>query len=150
MRRLIRFLFKFALVWIALWLIGRFASKALEGETTPDDDEFKVAGFLGGRAVVSRAKSLRRATVQAIVGGIDLDLRGATLASAGAHLSLKVTAGGIRVSVPPTWKVYVAEEVMGGAVEVDVPDPNELADDAPTLTVEAVARSGGIVIEAIE
>lgn len=150
MRRLTRFLFKFALVWIAFWLVGRFASKSLEGETTPDDDEFKIAGFLGGRAVVSHATSLRQATAQAMLGGIDLDLRNASLDPAGAHLTLKVTVGGMRVALPPTWKVYVAQEVVGGAVEVDVPDPEDLAQDAPVLTIAAVARSGGIVIQAVE
>ena len=150
MRRLIRFLFKFAIVWVAIWFVGRAASKAFEAETTPDDDEFKVMGFLGGRAVTSRAGSLRRATVQAMLGGIDLDLRKATLDPVGAHLAIKVTAGGMRVTLPPTWKVYVAEDVQGGAVEVDVPTPEELGDDAPVLTIEAVVRSGGVTIEASE
>jgi len=149
-RKLIRFLFPFALVWVAIWFVGRAASKAFEGESTPDDDEFQVMGFLGGRAVTSRAKSLRRANVQAMVGGIDLDLRRAHLDPAGGHLSLKVTVGGMRVTLPPTWKVFVAEDVQGGAVEVDVPTPEELGDDAPALTIEAVVRSGGIVIEAAD
>ncbi|HSM02569.1 MAG TPA: hypothetical protein VK960_09060 [Acidimicrobiia bacterium] len=150
MKRLFRFLFKFALVWTAVWLVGRAASRAFEGETTPDDDEFKVMGFLGGRAITSRARSLRRATVQAMVGGIDLDLRNASLDPTGAHLSLKVTMGGMRVALPPTWKVYVAEDVQGGAVEVNIPSPEDLGEDAPAVTIEAVVRSGGMVIEALE
>ena len=150
MRRLFRFLIRFAIVWAAFWLVGRLASKAFEGESTPDDDEFKVLGFLGGRAISSNAQALRRATVQAMLGGIDLDLRGARLDSAGAHLELRVTGGGLRVTVPPTWKVFVAEDVNSGAVEIDVPPPNTLEGDAPALTIEAVVRSGGVVIEASE
>lgn len=150
MRRLIRFLIKFVMVWGAMWLIGRFASRAFEGESTPDDDEFRVLGFLGGRAVTSRARSLRRATVQAILGGIDLDLRDAVLDPAGAHLALKVTAGGMRVAIPPTWRVYVADDVKGGAVEVNTEPPETLGDDAPVLTIEAVVRSGGVVIDAAD
>ena len=149
-RRLIRFLIKFAVLWVALWLVGRTASKAFEGDTTPDDDEFNVMGLLGGRAVTSRAGSLRRATVQAMIGGIDLDLRKARLDPVGAHLAIKVTVGGVRVTLPPTWKVYVAEDVQGGAVEVEVPRPEDLGDDAPVLTIEAVVRSGGVTIEAKE
>jgi hypothetical protein len=56
----------------------------------------------------------------------------------------------MRVAVPPTWKVYVADDVRGGAVEVNTPSPEELDGDAPVLTVEAVVRSGGVVIEAAE
>lgn len=148
MHRLPRFIVKFAILWSAMWLLGRIASRAFEGQTTPDDDEFRVLGFLGGRAVTSRAASLRRATVQATLGGIDLDLRSAVLDPAGAHLALRVTGGGMRVAVPPTWKVYVADDVKGGAVEVNTPSPEELDDDAPVLTVEAAVRSGGVVIEA--
>jgi hypothetical protein len=145
-----RFLFRFAVVWIALWVLGRIASKVAEGETTPDDDEFQVFGFLGGKAVTSRARSLRRASAQVVIGGIDLDLRQARLDPAGAHLELRVTGGGMHVTVPPTWKVFVAEDVNGGAVEIDVPPPNTLEGDAPALTIEAVVRSGGVVIEAAE
>jgi hypothetical protein len=150
MRRLARLLFRFVILWSAMWIVSRIASRAFEGETTPDDDEFRVLGFLGGRAVASRAASLRRATVQATLGGIDLDLRSAVLDPAGAHLELRVTGGGMRVAVPPTWKVYVADDVRGGAVEVNTPSPEELDGDAPVLTVEAVVRSGGVVIEAAE
>jgi predicted membrane protein len=148
MARLIRFLIKFAMVWGAMWLIGRLASRAFEGETTSDDPEFRILGFLGGRAVTSRAQSLRRVTVQATLGGIDLDLRQAVLDPAGAHLALKVTAGGMRVAVPPTWRVYVADDVRGGAVEVNTEPPDGMPADAPALTVTAVVRSGGVVIDA--
>lgn len=150
MRRTARFLIKFVILWVAMLVIGRMASRQFEGATTPDDDEFRILGFLGGRAVRSNATALRAATVHVTVGGIDLDLRGATLDPAGAHLALKVTVGGMKVVVPPTWRVFVAEDVRSGAVEVNTASPETLGDDAPVLTIEAVVRSGGVVIDAAE
>jgi hypothetical protein len=88
--------------------------------------------------------------VHVIVGGIDLDLRGAVLDPNGAHLALNVTVGGMKLVVPPTWRVYVAEDVRGGAVEVNTESPETLGDDAPVLTIEAVVRSGGVVIDAAD
>lgn len=150
MRRATRFLIKFLILWVAMLVIGRVASRQFEGTTTPDDDEFRILGFIGGRAVRPRSAALRSATVQVIVGGIDLDLRGATLDPAGAHLALKVTVGGVKVMVPSAWRVYVAEDVRGGAVEVNTESPESLEEDAPVLTIEAVVRSGGVVIDAAD
>jgi len=146
---LIRFLVRFAVVWTAMWLVGRIASRSFEGDTTPDDDEFRILGFLGGRSVSSHATSLRRANVRAMLGGIDLDLGNAILDPAGAHIALQVTGGGLRLSVPKAWRVYVAEDVMGGAVEINTTAPEEFDDAAPTLTVEATVRSGGVVIDPV-
>ena len=84
------------------------------------------------------------------MGGIDLDLREATLDTQGGHLDIAVTAGGVRVVVPPTWMVVVADDVVGGAIEVDTTPPEDLPPDSPVLTVEATVRSGGVMIEATE
>lgn len=150
MRRSLRFLIKFVILWVGMLVIGRVASRQFEGETTPDDDEFRILGFIGGRSVHSKATALRSATVHVTVGGIDLDLRGATLDPTGAHLALKVTVGGMKVVVPASWRVYVAEDVRGGAVEINTEPPETLGDDAPVLTIEAVVRSGGVVIDAAD
>ena len=150
MRRLAKFLISFLFVGAAMWAIGQVLSKNYEGDSDPDDDEFRVGAIVGGRQVVSHATALHLVSARVFMGGVDLDLRQTTLDPKGGHLSLRVTAGGVRVSVPPTWMVVVADDVVGGTVDLDTTPPEDLPSDAPVLTVEATVRSGGVMIEAGE
>jgi hypothetical protein len=147
MRRLLKFLAWFLFIGAGIWGVGRVLSKDFEGDSDPDEDEFKVGAIIGGRQVVSRAGSLRLVTTKVVLGGIDLDLRATTLDQNGGHLSIDVTMGGVRVEVPPTWMVVVADDVVGGGIEVDTTPPEDLPADAPVLTVEATVRNGGVMIE---
>lgn len=148
MRNLARVFVKFLVVTTAMRLIGMVVSRAYEGESTASDDDFKLMALMSGRLLVSESGALRTGTGVAVMGGIDIDLRQATLDPGGAHISLKAYLGGIRMQVPPEWKVYVDEDPRAGGIEADTTDPETLPEDAPRLTVEAVARSGGIMIEA--
>lgn len=131
-------------------LVGMAVSRAYEGEGTASDDDFKLMALLSGRLLMSESDALRTGTAVAALGGVDIDLREATLDPGGAHISLKAYMGGIRMNVPADWKVYIDEDVRAGGVESETTDPETLPDDAPRLTVEAIARSGGILIESDE
>lgn len=146
MKRLIKVLVTFMALSAAMWLAGRRVSRKFQGATSPDDDSFRVMAFMGGAAVASKATALRSVQAKVVVGGMDLDLTGATLAPEGAHVELEVKAGGVQVSVSPTWRVYVVHHVDKGEVEVDVPDPDTLPGDAPILTIQAEVKAGGVVI----
>ena len=146
MKRLVQVLITFIAVSAAMWLAGQRAAKRFQGDTTPDDDSFRVMALMGGAAVVSRATALRSIQARVVVGGLYLDLTGATLSPEGAHVDLGVKAGGVQVSVPATWRVYVVHHVDKGEVEVEVPDPDTLPADAPILTIQAEVKAGGVVI----
>lgn len=148
MKALVRALVVFVILSVAMWVVGRVASERYEDGTEPDDDEFRLMAFLGGKQVRSRAAALRSVKAAVRVGGMDLDLSEATLDAAGAHLDIDVTAGGLRVTVDPSWRVYVVRDVSSGEVEVDLADPDTLPDDAPVLTVQATVRAGGVMIDA--
>lgn len=109
-------------------------------------DEFGIAAYIGGVERTCTASSLRRGSVSAVLGGVDLDLRGATLDPAGADLDLSATLGGVNVTVPSEWRVIVEDRAMLGGVEALVTDPEELPDTTPLLRVEASARLGGVAI----
>lgn len=148
MRKLARSLVKFVVITTAMRLVGMLISRAYEGDTTATANDFKLMALLSGRIHDSDAPSLRTGTAVAVMGGIDIDLSRATLDAGGAHIALKAYLGGIRMSVPPDWKVYVDEDLKAGGIEFEATDPDTLPDDAPRLTIEAIARSGGIMIEA--
>jgi hypothetical protein len=147
MRKLLRSLIRFVLITTAVRLVGMAVSRAYEGEGTASDDDFKLMALLSGRLLMSESDSLRTGTAVAALGGVDIDLRNATIDPGGAHVSLKAYIGGIRMAVPSHWKVYVDEDLRAGGIEVKTADPETLPDDAPRLTIEAIARSGGILIE---
>jgi hypothetical protein len=77
---------------------------------------------------------------------VALDLRGAALHPDGADLELEAVMGGIAVVLPTGWRVTVDQTSSGGAIDLDLPDPETLPGDAPTLRIRAVARNGGIAV----
>ncbi len=146
MRRLAGVVFKFLVISAVVKVAGMVMSRAFEAEHTASDDDFKLLALMDGRAVTSQAESLRTGTAIACMGGIDIDLRDATLDPGGAHIALKAFMGGIRLLVPATWKVYVDVDSRAGGVEIKTSHPETLADDASRITVEAITRAGGILI----
>ncbi len=146
MRHLAKALVKILIISVVLKVAATVLSRAFEGERTASDDDFKLMALMDGRAVTSEAGSLRTGTAIACMGGIDIDLRGATLDPGGAHIALKAFMGGIRLLVPATWKVYVDVDSRAGEIEIKTSDPESLDDDASRITVEAITRAGGILI----
>jgi hypothetical protein len=146
MRKLAKALVKFLIISAVIKVAGIVLSRAFEGEGTASDDDFKLMAIMDGRAVTSEAGSLRTGTAIACMGGIDIDLRGATLDPGGAHIALKAFMGGIRLLVPATWKVYVDVDSRAGGIEIKTSDPESLGEDASRITVEAITRAGGILI----
>ena len=132
-------------VLAGLWAVGQvLARRRTVGDET--SDEFAIAVHVGGVQRVCKATSLRRGSVSVVLGGVELDLREATLAPGGADLDLSATLGGVNVTVPTDWRVMVEDRATLGGVEALVTDPGELPDDAPLLRVAAGARLGGVSI----
>lgn len=147
MRKILKAFLRLAMIGAALKLIAVFVARAYEGDDTASPDDFKLMALMDGRQLKSEATSLRTGSATAAIGGIEIELRDAVPDPGGAHIVLKAYMGGIRMVVPATWKVYVNADSRMGGIETDVPDPEELDDDAPRVTVEAVACCGGILIE---
>jgi predicted membrane protein len=145
MRVLVIVVVKVVAVLAGLWAVGQvLARRRTVGDET--SDEFAIAVYVGGVQRVCKATSLRRGSVSVVLGGVELDLREATLAPGGADLDLSATLGGVNVTVPSDWRVVVEDRATLGGVEALVTDPEELPDDAPLLRVAAGARLGGVSI----
>jgi predicted membrane protein len=144
-RALLRALLGVALVLGFLRVMGVVISRqATEGDE--EADAFSIAAILGGATRVSRAAALREGRVLAASGGVQLDLREATLDPGGAELLLQAYFGGIQVLVPAGWRVVVESDATMGGVDARVTDEAELAADAPALRVEARAVLGGVQV----
>ena len=138
------------LLWIlSIQLIAYVAGRVIEKKMVSGDegsDDFKIAAICNGRKFHSRATHLRSGAVVAGMGGMDVDLRDATLDPTGATVQLNAMMGGIQLTVPDTWAVDVDAETLAGGFEANVTPVDQLPDDAPKLRVHAVTRMGGALV----
>jgi hypothetical protein len=121
-------------------LKGRLPSK---GE--PEDDEVGLVTIYSGRDFISTSKSFRGGSALTWYGGGTLDLRGATLDPAGAHLAVRAIFGGIRLVVPETWKIEQRMLAIFGGVG-DARDSEMVMESGPTLVLDGFALFGGVGI----
>lgn len=117
--------------------------RALPDDTDPTSDELSVVAALEGVELRSEARALRGGSVLALLSGVRVDLRGASLAP-GARLSLTSLLSGVTIEVPRGWSVEHAIEGLGAGVSVNVPQPD--ASDAPTLVVHGRALMSGVAV----
>lgn len=107
-----------------------------------DSDELELVAIFDGIKLESRAGAFRGGSMLAWYGGIDADLREATMAPEGATLVVHALLGGVAIRVPTGWRVESALAAYAGGVAARGSED----DSAPTLRVEGFALCGGIAI----
>lgn len=119
------------------------------GRQAGGDQQNSITGFaaFGGQEIVSRAESLRGGTLTALFGGVNLDLRQATIDPEGAGIETFAAFGGIEITVPPGWRVTVSGMPLFGAFEDKIDRATELLPDAPTVRISGVAMFGGVEVK---
>lgn len=125
---------------VRAWRGGAFSSSATEKE--PSMNAFVIMGGIERKV---SAVSFRGGEVNAIMGGADIDLRGATLAPEGAMIDVFAMFGGVDIIVPEGWRVIGhVTPLLGGFEDSTVPPTNP---SAPTLTVRGMAVMGGVEVK---
>jgi hypothetical protein len=109
------------------------------------DRYVRAAALLGGVTRRSASRDFRGGDVTAVLGGCELDLREARIASGEAVLDVFALWGGIDVKVPPDWAVVLRGMPILGAIEdetkaVGVPK-------RATLVIKGVAIMGGVGVK---
>jgi hypothetical protein len=138
-----------SLLGFIIFVVAMAASAFIVRKRVPqfgesEDDAFSLVTAMGGIAFESRAKALTEGALFVYMGGAELDLMDAELAT-DAHLSLKVFMGGVSVVVPPTWRVEVRQDVkMGEVANKTNPDDPE---DGPLLVIDVKVVMGGVEIQ---
>lgn len=93
------------------------------------DQEVSEFAFWSGKVRRNASPAFRRADLTAIMGGVELDLRGAGTLGQDAIIDVFVWWGGVEITVPPDWAVSnQVVVIMGGA------------DDTSTGTQDAKHR----------
>jgi len=133
------------LVFLGVWG-GFMAAAAVVKRTVPSrgdaaSDEVALVAVFDGVELRSEAKGFRGGSMLAWYGGVDADLREATLAPE-ARLSVAAIFGGIGLRVPPGWRVESTMRSIAGGVGVSGEDPDD--PEAPLLVVDGYALFGGV------
>ncbi len=144
MRRALKFIIPLLVVIVAVNLLMAMLKRRVTRRGDPAADEFDIVNIVDGTDFASHARALRGGSVRNIIGGVEVDLRGAELAPGGAHLEVETRWGGTRIIVPPNWRVDVTGRPQAGAHEVEAIAP--LDPDAPLLSIEARTAFGALEV----
>jgi predicted membrane protein len=133
-----------ALVGVGLLIVSRAFARgpALAGPASAGERVSEFA-IWSGKVRRNASPAFQRADLSAIMGGVELDLRGATAAPGGAVIDVFVMWGGVEIWVPPDWAVNNEVVVLMGGAE----DKTAGRQDARNrLTVRGLCIMGGIEI----
>lgn len=138
---------KFMLVvGLAVPAIAQLVKRLVPEHGDERSDHFQIVCLMQGRHWRSEAPHLESGTIATVAGGVEVDLRGATLAPEGAHLRLTTLMGGIDIQVPEDWHVRLEGRAFMGANDlVGIGDPH----GQPQLTVDCVTVMGGAEIRGV-
>lgn len=145
MGRLLRSFLIFELgAWVGSITSAALAKRVLPSYGDEESDDVALVAILGGIELESRAKAFRGGSLIAWFGGVEVDLRKATLAPE-AKLTIGALFGGVEVTVPRDWRVIHTARGFAGGMSVDIDEPED--PDAPTLTLEISTAFGGVSLE---
>jgi len=115
------------------------------GGTSVPDDTIGAVAIMSGVNRRSSSRDFRGGDVIAFMGGANIDLRGATIASGEARLEVFAMWGGIEVFVPEGWAVEAKVFPFMGGVDDKTTRPT--ADAPPRLVVRGLVIMGGMDIK---
>lgn len=124
---------------------GLIVTSGRDGKPDADSelDEFAMMG--GGDRVV-RSQSFRGGSVTAIMGGFEIDLRGAQIAGDTATIDIFTLWGGVEMRVPDEWSVVIQGlPILGAFTNTARGNPGE--PPKKTLVVKGAAIMGGVEIK---
>jgi predicted membrane protein len=120
----------------------------------------RAGNFLGNRVTESvvfssaerrvESQGFEGGKVEAVFGGIELDLTNATITAPDRRVVLRADAvfGGIEITVPRTWRVErIGSAVFGSFEDKTVPPRPEPGVEPPTLVIRGDAVFGAVVIK---
>lgn len=139
------YLFAFILVALGISLLVRgnvgFLRRSKRTETSASD----IVAIFGGREDVYMKDVFDEASVTAIFGGVEFDLR-QTQINHNAVVHATAIFGGVSIFVPFGCRVEVSGVPIFGGVDNQAAKSAE-APDSPVLLVDAVAIFGGVDIK---
>jgi predicted membrane protein len=134
---------------IPRWPMGQYDAGSRTRQSYFGNRLMESVVFSGAERRVE-SQNFEGGKVEAVFGGIDLDLSGAAITSSDRRAMLEANAvfGGIEIRVPRTWRVEKkGSAVFGGFDDRTVPPRPEPGFDPPTLVIKGAAVFGGIEVK---
>ncbi|MFC6862248.1 LiaF domain-containing protein [Halomicroarcula sp. GCM10025817] len=116
-------------------VLGQYRARARAASS----DATNLFAFFGGAERRVTSQSFRNADLTAIFGGVELDLRDATIADPPAHVSATTIFGGAEIRVPREWNVRIDVLPLFGATEDSRPRADESHEDVDLVLTGFVA-----------
>jgi len=128
-------------------LLGRWRQRRRIPDVSTDD--FDLIGIFGGTERRVTSGSFHGGTATALFGGVDVDLRDATITDPPAVVTVTAIFGGVEITAPEEWVVEVDAIPVFGGVEDERPRrPSDAAQpDEPDLLVTGFVAFGAISID---
>jgi predicted membrane protein len=111
---------------------------------TDTESTINVSTTFGGISRVVTSQDFRGGSISTIMGGCDIDLRGAAIAGPQAVLHISAVFGGVELRVPDSWKVTSEINPVLGGVEVKTPHTH--GQGAKTLLLTGSVVLGGVEV----
>lgn len=140
--------FPAALVVTGILLVSRaFRAPAPPAvERTPSDSVVNAFAFMSGNERRIDAQEFRGGNLGAVMGGVELDLRGARLAPEGAVIDAFTVWGAIELRVPQDWRVISEVVPLLGAFEDKTRPPVDPTALRGRLLIRGAAIMAGIEV----
>jgi predicted membrane protein len=138
----------FVLVVIGGFLVWRALGRSSGPPTAESSSQLSEFAVMGGVHRVVESSDFRGGEATAIMGAVELDLRGSTIATSPAVIDVFAMWGGIEITVPPEWKVDVkAMPILGGLENKARSTVRDSSLPTQELVIRGTAIMGGIEIK---
>jgi predicted membrane protein len=124
--------------------LNRRVGQAYDAPMADGQSRLDVVAVMSGNNMKMDGQDFRGAEITAVMGGVDLDLRRATMTANEARIHLFAVWGGITVKVPNDWSVVVEGviPILGGIDDKTVPP----ATPQKRLFIDGYVLMGGAEI----
>lgn len=138
----------FLLVVIGGFLVWRALGRSAGPPAAAASSQLSEFAVMGGVHRVVESSDFRGGEATAIMGAVELDLRGSTIVTSPAVIDVFALWGGIEIMVPPEWKVDVKAMPFLGAFENKARSTvRETGGQEQVLVVRGTALMGGVEIK---
>jgi predicted membrane protein len=119
------------------------AAKNDDETTTAGISDFREVAVMGGVQRKNLSEDFRGGEATAVMGGIDIDLRDATMDRREAVLDVSSVMGGVKIRVPDNWTVVSRVNTIMGGYKDETRHPK---DDEHRLIVKGMLLMGGLKV----
>ncbi len=136
------------IILAGIWILFGAAFRRHGGGAFPVDTgrDMDISAVLSGQERRFTAPNFKGGRATAVMGGVEIDLSGATLEGGKAAVELTAIMGSVELRVPRDWEVVLNATPILGGVE-DKRKPVAKVEAKATLYVKATAIMGGIEIK---